>query len=245
MNHKKTDYDPKYISGQEIRQKGRAVRPKDAATLIIVREDDERPRVLMGRRAQGHKFMPNKFVFPGGRVDAGDSRIIPDKDLHPDVMARLSEGCSPAKARALALAAIRETFEEAGLLIGEKSDAPITTRSAHWRPFMEHGVRPALDNLHFIARAITPPYRSRRFDARFFMTSAEAIQGDLHDTTKASGELLELHWFTLPEAMELELPNITRMVLGEAKRRLGQTSPFNEPGPFVRFRHGKPLRGLV
>ncbi|TNE56907.1 MAG: NUDIX hydrolase [Alphaproteobacteria bacterium] len=233
------------MSGQEIRQKGPAVRPKDAATLIIVREDDISPRILLGRRAQGHKFMPNKFVFPGGRVDPGDSRITPHRDLHPDVLARLSEGCTPSKARALALAAIRETFEEAGLLIGQKSDDPITTRSAHWRPFMEHGVRPALDNLHFIARAITPPYRSRRFDARFFMTSSDAIQGDLHDTTKASGELLELHWFTLPEAMELELPNITRMVLGEVERRLATPVTHREPGPFVRFRHGKPIRGVV
>ena len=103
---KQPTYDPKYISGQEIRSQGRAVRPRDAATLIIVRSDLKTPKVLMGKRAAGHKFMPNKFVFPGGRVDAGDNRIRPPHDLHPEVMRRLRAGCSENKARALALAAL-------------------------------------------------------------------------------------------------------------------------------------------
>jgi 8-oxo-dGTP pyrophosphatase MutT (NUDIX family) len=238
----KSDYDPKYMSKTEMRQAGRAVRPKDAATLILVRQDEDEPRLLMGRRAAGHKFMPNKFVFPGGRVDRGDGQVAPDKDLHPEVMTRLAQGCSERRARALAMAAVRETFEEVGLLVGEKSNAPVTTRSPHWRPFMDHGVRPTLDKLHYIARAITPPYRSRRFDARFFMASADLIQGDLHDTSKASGELLEIYWVTLPEALELELPNITRMVLGEVDRRLSAGMKFAEPGPFVHFRRGAAVR---
>ena len=64
----KPAYDPKYIKGSEIRSSGRAVRPKDAATLVIVRRDAGDPQVLMGKRASGHKFMPNKFVFPGGKT---------------------------------------------------------------------------------------------------------------------------------------------------------------------------------
>src|SRR6187431_616429 len=97
-----------YISSTELRGPTRAVRPRDAATLLIVRRDGSVPRVLMGKRAASHKFMPNKFVFPGGRVDAGDSRIVPPHDLHPEVMKRLLRGCSATRARALALAAIRE-----------------------------------------------------------------------------------------------------------------------------------------
>ena len=108
------NFDPKYITKAEIRSKGRAVRPKDAATLIIVRRDAKQAKILMGKRAAGHKFMPNKFVFPGGKVDPGDGRIRPPNDFHPDVLKRLVKGCSESRARALGLAAIRETFEETG-----------------------------------------------------------------------------------------------------------------------------------
>ena len=75
--------DSSYVSPDELRNTTRAVRPKDAATLIIVRGGGKEPRVLMGKRAASHKFMPNKFVFPGGKVDPADSRIVPPHDLHP------------------------------------------------------------------------------------------------------------------------------------------------------------------
>ncbi len=230
------------MSSREYRSTGRAVRPKDAATLILVRHDADSPRILLGKRHESHKFMPNKFVFPGGRVDIGDGRVPPLTDLNAQVMARLTQGCSETKARALAMAAVRETFEEAGLLVGERTSAPPRTRSPHWRAFMDHGVAPALDKLHFVARAITPPYRTRRFDTRFFMTDTAQIQGDLHDTSKASGELLELCWFTPKEAQEIELPNITRMVLSEVERRLTKPLSYSEPGPFVYFRNGEPVQ---
>ena len=216
----KAAYDPKYIAGSEIRSRGRAVRPKDAATLIIVRRDGKQPRILMGQRSAAHKFMPNKFVFPGGKVDAGDGRLQPPHDLHPAVMARLTQGCSPTRARALAMAAIRETYEETGLILGEPDTPTLKTRSPHWRQFLRFNINPRLDSLHLIARAITPPYRSRRFDARFFMAEADLIQGDVHDAPEGSGELLGIHWVSLKDAQKLELPNITRMVLGEVERRL-------------------------
>ena len=237
----KPAYDPKYIQGSEIRSSGRAVRPKDAATLIIARRDAGDPQVLMGKRASGHKFMPNKFVFPGGRVDPGDGRLHPSHDLHPAVMQRLARGCSETRARALAMAAIRETWEETGLLLGEPDSPTLKTRSAHWRKFLKFGVNPRLDTLHLIARAITPPYRNRRFDARFFMVEANLIQGDVHAAAEGSGELLEIHWVSLQDAQALELPNITRMVLGEVERRMLEGHSPEDEGPFVYFRHGKPV----
>ena len=237
----KPAYDPKYISGQEIRSSGRAVRPKDAATLIVVRRDGRSPRILMGKRSAGHKFMPNKFVFPGGRVDAGDGRLTPPYDLHPAVMKRLTQGCSERKARALAMAAIRETFEETGLLLGEPDTPTLKTRSAHWCEFLKFDINPRLDTLHLVARAITPPYRSRRFDARFFMAEADLIQGDVHEALGGSGELLEIHWVTLKNALKLELPNITRMVLAEVERRVREGHAPGDKGPFVYFKHGKPV----
>jgi 8-oxo-dGTP pyrophosphatase MutT (NUDIX family) len=237
----KQAYDPKYMKSSEYRSQGRAVRPQDAATLIIVRRDQKHPRVLMGKRAAGHKFMPNKFVFPGGKVDAGDGRLQPPHDLHPAVLKRLTQSCSESRARALAMAAIRETYEETGLILGEPDTPTLKTRSPHWRDFLQYDINPRLDTLHLIARAITPPYRSRRFDARFFMAEADLIQGDVHEAPQGSGELLELHWVTLKGTEALELPNITRMVLGEVERRLREGHSPEDSGPFVHFKHGKPV----
>jgi len=193
----------------------------------------------MGQRAAGHKFMPNKFVFPGGKVDAGDHRLRPPHDLHPAVMARLARSCSETRARALAMAAIRETYEETGLVLGEPHTPTLKTRSPHWRNFLQYDVNPRLDRLHLVARAITPPYRNRRYDARFFMADANLIQGDVHETPEGSGELLRLHWVSLEDAQELALPSITRMVLAEVGRRLERGHEPDEPGPFVYFRRGK------
>ena len=234
--------DSKYIAASELRSKGRAVRPRDAATLIIVRRGGKEPRVLLGKRAASHKFMPNKFVFPGGKVDPGDSRILPPHDLHPEVMKRLRRGCSENRARALALAAIRETYEETGLVVGEPHTPTIKSRSRHWADFLQHDVNPRLDVLHLIARAITPPYRNRRFDARFFMVDAQHIQGEVHERPQGSGELLDLHWVGLAKAQQMEqLPHITRAVLQELERRLRADSGPEVEGPFVLTRHGKPV----
>src|SRR6202035_5410908 len=94
-----------------------------AATLILIDRTQGEPRVLMGKRHAGHAFMPGKFVFPGGRIEPSDRRMRVAGALPALVeqklllrVARPSSG----QARALALAAIRETFEETGLLVGTK-----------------------------------------------------------------------------------------------------------------------------
>ncbi|WP_040515318.1 NUDIX hydrolase [Paraglaciecola polaris] len=225
----------------EMRSQGRAVKPKDAATLIIVRRDSKQPHILMGKRAASHKFMPNKFVFPGGKVDPGDWRIRPPKDLHPSVLQRLMKGCSESRARGLALAAIRETYEETGFVLGETDSLTIKTRSPQWQAFLQHGINPRLDTLNLIARAITPPYRNRRFDTRFFMVEADIIQGDVHATPLGSGELLAMHWVSLIDAEKLDLPIITRMILKEVEQRLAIGQSPDVEGPFIYFRNGKPV----
>ena len=97
------------------------------------------------------------------------------------MLRRLCRGCSATRARALALAAIRETYEETGLVVGEPDTPTLRSRSPAWADFLRHDANPRLDVLHYIARAITPPYRNRRFDARFFMVDAEHIQGEVHE----------------------------------------------------------------
>jgi 8-oxo-dGTP pyrophosphatase MutT (NUDIX family) len=212
------------------------LRPRDAATLVLVRREGGTARVLMGCRNSGMAFMANKYVFPGGRIDPGDQRIQVARDLRPDVMARAAQGITEVRARGLALAAIRETFEETGTLVGEPGTPP-RTRSRGWKKFFAHGVVPALDGLELIARAITPPNRPRRFDARFFMADAGAIAHTLD--AAHNEELLKPSWLTLAEARGLDLPGITRRVLDEVETRLDDGPGTRRPAPFFRFLRGK------
>ena len=198
----------------------RAVRPRDAATLIIVRRDAVEPRVLMGRRHKSHSFMPEKWVFPGGRVDRVDYRAPSASELRAPVKESLVRTGSESLARALGMAAVRETFEEAGLKLA--SVAASRRLSGPWAEFGSDGVLPDLDALDLIARAITPPYRPKRFDARFFTAEAERLQS--LEPAGVSGELDEIAWVDLTEAMALDLPNVTRFVLQELKLRLEDSS---------------------
>jgi 8-oxo-dGTP pyrophosphatase MutT (NUDIX family) len=149
------------------------IRPRDAATLLVIRRDGPVPRVLMGRRVRGHAFMPDKWVFPGGRIHPSDYRVKAASDLAPDAAAALARTCTSARARALAATAIRETFEETGLIVGRAGRGG--TRSTEWREFLGTGHLPDLAPLAFVARAITPPARTRRFDARFFTVDARHL----------------------------------------------------------------------
>ncbi|MCF6328782.1 MAG: NUDIX hydrolase, partial [Henriciella sp.] len=121
----KTAYD-KEGDGDTILQGKPSPRPKDAATLILVRRDASKPRVLMGKRSGRHDFMPDKYVFPGGRVDPQDGRVTAYSELSTANEKRLRHQ-SRRLPRALALTAIRETFEETGLLIGRNAEMPATS----------------------------------------------------------------------------------------------------------------------
>ncbi len=235
--------------GEYAEAGAKAVRPKDAATLILVRHDDMAPRILMGKRAPTHKFMPNKFVFPGGKVDPADSRLKLTQTLRAPVMRRLQKHSSITKARlrGLALAAIRETFEETGIVLGHETRHPLKSTHKEWRDYFTHNVAPPLKEMDFIARAITPTYRTRRFDTRFFLCDAAHIYNDLEDTTRASGELSDLHWLTPDDAYALDLPLITREVITLVKKRitLPPAKRFSASAPFIRFRHGKTIRSLL
>lgn len=214
-----------------------ALRPKDAATLILVKREGGSARVLMGRRHQGMAFMAGKFVFPGGRVDPGDQRVMVGSELRPDVLAKLTGDTTPSRAKGLALAAIRETFEETGIILGERAENIPRTKTQAWKRFFAHGLMPRLDRLEFIARAITPPNRTRRFDARFFMADAAHIGHALE--AAESDELLEPCWLTFEEARAQDLPTITRRMIDEVEARV--TKPGEARGvPFFRFRNNRP-----
>ena len=171
----------------------RALRPRDAATLILV----ERPerggaRVLMGKRHAGHRFMPGKFVFPGGRVEPEDRRMAAAGALDPDVEAKLN-------------------------------------------------VRVRRPSPHF-ARAITPPGRPRRFDARFLIADATCVARRVEGAVHPEAELVELVWTPLNEALNLDLPDITRAALADLAQALDGGLDKRRPRPFYRELRGKRLR---
>jgi 8-oxo-dGTP pyrophosphatase MutT (NUDIX family) len=220
----------------------KAPRPKDASTLILYRQSSKNIEILMGERSGRHSFMPNTYVFPGGRVDASDSRIPPAEDLREDVMARLVRGgCSPARARALAIAAIRETFEETGLRLAGNYPRPRKSRLQVWNEFGTVTCGPDLSKLDYIARAVTPPSRKKRFNTRFFVADAETLEGEI----KGSGELLDLRWVTIADALNLNIPVITEKILGYADTFLKERPPQEAavPVPMFMMRHGKRIYG--
>lgn len=214
------------------RTPGAAGRPRDAATLILVRGQGDAAQVLMGRRAPGHVFMASKWVFPGGRIDRSDFGAASATDLAHEAATRLNRELPPRRARALALAAVRETFEETGLMLAHPAEP--RTVAGPWKEFRAAGALPDLGALGYIARAITPPGRVRRFDARFFIASAERLLNPADAST--SRELDEIAWLTLDEARGQDLPAITRFILGEVAARLD--SP-RRPVPLVRMVRGK------
>lgn len=228
--------------------KKKALRPRDAATLIIVDTSSGEPKVLLGRRRMDMVFMPGRYVFPGGRVDPADKIIDVHDDLSEDDRAKLLVAMkgtpSLTRARALALAAIRETFEEAGLLIGRPSQNQAPAKAPDWVHFYAHGYEPSLAQLTFFARAITPPGRPRRFDTRFFCVPAEAIA---HRVPIQSGELSDLEWHSLVSARSLELPNITRVILEDLGERIAANALHapEVPVPFYHRRQGSFRRDLI
>ncbi len=211
------------------------LRPRDAATLIVVDRSAATPRVLMGKRHEGHKFMPGMFVFPGGRAERSDAAIPVASELLPGVetalMARCQRGTA-ARARRLALAAIRETFEETGLVIGLPGSVT-ASGAGPWSEFLSTGYLPDLASIRFLARAITPPGRTKRFDTRFFVVEAEAIRHKTGDVVGPDSELTELAWLSFAETEKLPLPVITRIILGELHTALDAGWPNKAlPVPF-------------
>src|SRR6185503_10239842 len=114
------------------------------------------------------------------------------------------------------------------------------TRALAWRRFFEHGVAPRLEALDFIARAITPPGRPRRFDARFFMADAEEI-AHTHPVSKAARELKKALWLTLAEARAAKVIPITRCIIDEIEARLRDGADPTRPVPFFIPHRGKAI----
>lgn len=210
----------------------RPVKPRHAASLVLTRKRGGVTQILMGRRPSRAAAFPEAFVFPGGRVDKVDAAITPATPLSAETLNDLCTrgGCTPVTARALATAAIRETFEETGLLIAAPGD--VGTRDGAWAQFTAQGLAPAHDRLRFLGRAITPTSAPRRFHARFFLADGTALTA----APAGSGELADLAWFPLDEARKLPVIDVTEFVLA-ALPRLAE-GPARTP--LFAYRNGRP-----
>jgi len=223
-------------------------RPRDSATLIVIDGAEAVPKVLLGRRHQRHRFMPGKFVFPGGRIEPFDRQMAALAPLHAQYVARLMQRikrASPAKAAAFALAAVRETYEETGLMLGVRTDEPIKTPPGLWQEFAKAGVIPDLSAVHFIARAITPPKRPLRFDSRFFAAYASAIAHRAEGFVGPDKEFVELVWLPISEARRLDMPGITAIVLEELQDRIAAGMSHDHPTPLYRMLHKRFVREML
>jgi 8-oxo-dGTP pyrophosphatase MutT (NUDIX family) len=196
----------------------RPVRPRDAASLVLLREGNRGLEVLIGRRGKGARFMPGRYVFPGGRVTADDAQLWAGE---PDEDAR--------RLRALKHAALRETFEETGLVVGRMARrAPAGSNGALSpieQAYARHGLAPAPDLLRLVGRAITPTDSPIRFHARFFVADGSHATGDLTPCE----ELEDLHWHQIEGEPPGEMQNVTRFMLRCAIDAWRGTAPKEPP----------------
>jgi len=217
----------------ERRMSARPVKPRHAASLVLVRRREGATQILMGRRSAKAVF-PEAYVFPGGRLDKSDVAVAPSSHLSAQVMSELCErgGCTEALARGLATAAIRETYEETGLLLAGRGNTGLSEGT--WADFATRGLAPAHDRLRFLGRAITPTSAPVRFHARFFVADDNEVEGEI----KSNGELTALDWYPLDQAQTLPVIDVTKFILSELAA--GERGVVRE-APFFRYRRNKPL----
>jgi 8-oxo-dGTP pyrophosphatase MutT (NUDIX family) len=205
------------------------VRPVDAAGLVLIRAGKGgEPEILLGRRHTKAGFLPDIYVVPGGRVDPADNAPSGfSESLTPAVAAALHSGGSRRPPLAFPRAALRETFEETGLLIGipgkprSESSAPI------WQAYRDAGIAPPFGAIDFICRAITPVTSRRRYNTRFFLADGDQAQGPI----RGDGELEDLAWRPASRLGGLEIVDVTQYVLEEALRRWRAKHPAGAIAP--------------
>jgi 8-oxo-dGTP pyrophosphatase MutT (NUDIX family) len=217
-----------------------AANPRPAATVVVLRDGAGGPEVFMVRRHEDTAFMGGAHVFPGGRVDAADHD---GADAWCDGTAHAATQLSDlpsADAVAYHVAAARELFEEAGVLLARSATGGFVSlagdelhdRFRRYRTDVHSGrvplraiveqedLRLALDTLVVFAHWVTPPIDARQFDTRFFMTRVPPDQTPAHDDT----ETTHSSWMTPADAMaqsasrDIVLPPPTWTTLRELER---------------------------
>ena len=200
----------------------RAVRPRIASTIVLTHGPKDNPKILMGHRSAKHDFMPSVYVFPGGRVDRADSYADYAGELSPRTARILEAAFTPRKARAVALASIRETYEETSLFLGAKEPTIRNINNPSYDAFRQAGLKPDLSGIEVFGRAVTPPHRHKRFDAWFFVKHLDTPN---LPAISESAELQNVGWFTFKQIEKLELQRATEMMLMVLGQYLAKKRP--------------------
>jgi len=192
------------------------VRPRDAASLILLRGKGSDLELLAGRRPLQMKFMPGVYVFPGGAIDREDGRRWRGESGGEHLAPRLLR---------CARAALRETWEETGVLVGRRSperhasDPGMTPVEA---AYAEHGLTAAIGVLTYVGRAITPTPVFRRFNTRFFLADGEHVFGE----PAANDEFEDVRWHPIGRQPLSPFRDVTQFMLARAIAvRDGTASP--------------------
>jgi 8-oxo-dGTP pyrophosphatase MutT (NUDIX family) len=204
----------------EMPTKGRkpVVRPRDAASLILLRGEGKELEVLAGRRPLHVRFMPGVHVFPGGAIDPPD-RSLWNVESGTEVLGSKLARC--------ARAALRETWEESGVLVGRptSSQPQVEATRPIERAYRAHGLVAAMDILTYVGRAITPSHLSRRFNTRFFLCDGGNVFGE----PAASEELEDVRWYPIGRHPLQSFRDVTRFMLARAIALRGGTATGPSP----------------
>lgn len=210
-------------------------RPKDAASLILLRKGMGGWQVLMGRRHANARFLPGYYVFPGGVVDPSDARARPASALAESTVENMAVNGRAGRARAIAMACVRETFEETGLAVCKSADVGATAGPS-WDVLRRRQLAPDLAALSYIGRAITPTTQRYRYHARFFMAPDTTLQGEI----QPDGELDDLLWLPVDKAHNLKALSVTSYMLHRAITDATRSAYSNYAKPLFAVRQGVP-----
>jgi 8-oxo-dGTP pyrophosphatase MutT (NUDIX family) len=215
-------------------------KPRDAGTIIVWRAGAKGVEVLMGRRSRRAAFVPSFFVFPGGRVDPDDYMVRPATPLNEWGIKRMGVRGNPKQATAIAIAAVREMFEEAGLLLCATGDIG-NAEGAAWAHWRKSTLAPRLDSILYFGRAITSRVSPIRYHARFFIVHANALEGQIGN----SDELSELGFYPASEVLaHMPIVDVTEFMLDRIvsyaahPASVGSKTPvfaYTGDTPFVRY----------
>ncbi|MEZ4408174.1 MAG: hypothetical protein R3A52_17105 [Polyangiales bacterium] len=217
----------------EFRFEGEAAAPRDAATVLVLRDGPSRVEVFFVKRDAAARFMGGAYVFPGGRLDPGDADPSVPCDLTPEAAAARWPGHDPLTARALHVAALREALEESGLLLCDPAPsvddvaalrAPRAARVSALRPApLLPRAHPPRDGPAPVVALGHPKQESRRFDSRFFVAAAPP---DLAALTHDGSETVDSAWLSPADAIERA-----------ARRRSCSRRPRGAPSPTLPRAH--------
>ena len=209
MEKKELKFTPKREKDTKI------PRPRDASSLVLLKNSGKIVKVLLGKRSDKTRFMPGAWVFPGGVVDKTDHTISINTSLNKNIIKRLAVSNNARTAKALAVASIRETVEETGLILGKKCEN--NTKVDYEEDnngisiMSKLGLEPDLSKLFYLGRAITPTFSPIRFHARFFVADAKHLTGKIQTTN----ELVEIEWVSLEKATKLPMADVTEFMINE------------------------------